>query len=339
MAKLGKEVRNKKHNIRRAFIIGTAVVGALALGVGVFAGVSASPIVIAMECALLGVGAGLAVGTAIVINKSHESLSVASNTKTAEKTLEEIKQLDKDLTSTHSREYRAKIIRKYANANLSLARVFGSSKFGVFRSNTGISDDDKAQQAAGLSAEIDALSLLRDIEPTENGKAKYSTKIQLANQKLTKLIEEEGVKMPPYKWTQTYSDVLPDVRVLDRRNEIACLTESTKTAYAGLIEESVVTANSKILDVIVRFNGASGLAPTFARAEDETQAEQIKSLLLKDVYDSLAGKSAEQIRAMFPLTIESKIVDKRTTQVLEFNADSYRSYSQLVSKFDSSKEA
>lgn len=329
MAKLGREVVNKKHRVRRAFVISAICVGVLAFVVGVIAATSASPILIAMEGAIIATAVGLGITAGIGVNKAYEKITVAKNTKNAEKSLEKIQEFNKDFSSTASKETRAKIVNKYAKANLKLAKTLGASKFGVFRSNTGIVDKSKAQQVAGLSTEIDSLAILRDVEQNVKKKAKYSKKIKIANSKLSKIVEDDGLSLPPYKWTKTLNDVLPSVSVVDRRTEIACLTENTKYAYASMFAYGDVKVDSKLLDVVVNFNSASGMASTYARAEDQSKAEDIKKLMLKDVCDSCKAKTPAQIRAMFPLSIESKIISKKTTEILSSTPETYMSFSEL----------
>ena len=151
MEKLGKEVENKRHRVRFGFIVSAIVVGTVAVAVGVVAATSASPILWAMEGAILATGTGLAITGGILVNKAHEKVVVETNTSKAEKALEKIESLNKDYSSTVSIDARAKIIKKYANANLKLAKTLGASKFGVFRSNTGIVDKNKAQTSRSLS--------------------------------------------------------------------------------------------------------------------------------------------------------------------------------------------
>ena len=338
MAKLGKEVENKKHKVRFGFIVSAIVFGVVAISVGAVAATSASPILWAMEGAILAAGAGLGVTAGIGISKAHEKVVVSINTSNAEKALQEIEKLNKDYSSTATREYRSKIVKKYANANLKLAKTLGASRFGVYRSNTGVLDKNKAQQVAGLSAEIDSLAILRDETQNLRKVEKYSKKIKLANEKISKIIEDDGLALPPYRWTKTYNDVLPTISVVDRRTEIACLTENTKYAYATMFGYTETKSDDKILDVVVNFNQTSGMAPTYARAEDQSKIEDIRKLMLKDVYEACKSKTVAQIRSMFPISVDCKLINKKTTDILNSKPLTYQSFTELEEDYNKSME-
>ena len=335
MDKLKKEVGNKKHNVRRAFIIATIVIAAAAVGVGAFAALSASPVLIAIEGAILAAGLGVGVGAGVAINKAHESVSVASSKKTASKSLKEIERLNKDKTSTYTKEYRAKVIRKYAKANLVLTRKLGATIYGVFHSNSGLT----SETATGLAHQIDAYTLLEDVAPSNAQQKKYARKRKLAESKLSKLEGADGVRSAPYKWTKSYDDVLPEVSVYDRRTEISCLTETARASYEGMFESDTTPSDNKILNILVHFNNACGIKPTYARAEDQTKEEEITKLLLKDVIDACASKTSAEVKAMFPIAIESKVINKKSTKILSDTAVTYNSLTELKEKMDPSRTA
>lgn len=324
MDKLKKEVGNKKHYIRRAFIaIGVGIVLAGA-AVGALTAFSASPLLIVLEGAVLFAGVGLVVEGGVAVNKIYEKAKIGANKKIASSSMEEIKELNQDRSSKYTKNYRAKVVKKFANANLGLAKAQGSSVFGIFHSNSGM----HSEKATQLLNEIDALTLLRDSAKTSHQERKYSKKIRLAQEKLTKITGGE-ILSTPYKWSKTYDNVLPDVSVIDRRTEIYCLTQIARDAYADLFQYSNEKANNRILNCMVHFNDTASIRPTMARAEDETKVSDVKSILLKDVVEACKTKSALEIKSMFPISLETKVIDKKTTKILGHNVLTFNSVEEI----------
>lgn len=316
MAKAIKEVSDKKHNVRRAFLISTIAVGILAAGAAAMAVFSASPILLAIDCAVLAVAAFTAVGSGVAINKLRDSSLVRKSKKQAKKSLEEIRELNNDKSSTYSQEYRAKVVRKFANANLTLCQRRGGTSFGVFHSSSGLSD----KRATEYINNIDAYSLLRDSAKTKGQQKKYSKKIELEERKLAKIIQEEGITTNLQRWTKSYDNVVRGVSVLDRRTEIACLTSTARDEYMGIFNNSNEVTDDKALNVVVKFNDSSNMRPTMARAEDQSKLAQIKEILLKDVVESCKGKTALEVKSMFPIVLETRIINKTSTKILNNDA-------------------
>lgn len=335
MAKENKELTDKKHKIRRAFIISAIAVGVLTLGVGAMAMFSASPILIAIDVAVLAAAAFALVGTGVAINKLHDSSAVSNSKKTAIKTLEQIKQLNADRSSSKSQEYRAKIVRKFANANLVLSKRRGGTISGVFHSSSGI----KNKKATEIINKIDAYTLLQETAKTKGEQKKYSKKIRLEEQKLSKIIEEEGVISSPYRWTKSYDNVVSGVSVLDRRTEIACLTSSARDEFAEMFKNSNEKTDVKALNIVLKFNESSNLTPTMVRAEDQTKLEELKEILLKDVVTACQSKTGLEVRSMFPITLEARIINKKTTKILNREVVTADSLTELKSLLEPERTA
>lgn len=333
MGKLKKEVGNKKHKFRRAFIaVGLGIVLAGA-AVGALTAFSATPLLIVLEGAVLFAGVGLVVEGGVAINKMKEKRTVSKNKKIASKALEEIKELNNDKTTSYSKNYRAKIIKKYANANLVLTRTLGSSNFGIFHSNSGLS----SEKATELLNEIDAYTLLRDSARTAYQERKYSKKLALAQEKLTKIAGED-IAVAPYKWSKTYDEALTGVSVIDRRTEIACLSQVARDSYIALFEDAEEKTNKKALNVMVHFNDTASMKPTVAKAEDETKVNEVKTILLKDVVEACKTKSQLEIKSMFPISLECKVINKDTTKILGQNVLNFKNLDEVKSVLETTTE-
>ncbi len=320
------ELGNKSHKIRRAFIISTICAGVLALGVGAMAGLAAKPILLAINGCLLAGAVGVSVGTGVAINKIYDTAAIKINKKKATKALEEIKQIEKDTSSKYSQAQRAKVLRKYAKANLVLTRKLGATIFGEYHTTSGM----KNKKGTELLNTIDALYILKDTATTDSARNKYAKKLQLAQSKLAKITAEEGIRTSKCKWTKSYENVLTGATALDRRTEIACLTSSARDAFKSLMENNEEVTDNKCINVTMSFNEASSIAPCIARAEDQTKMTAIKSILLQDAAIACQGKTPLEVRSMFPITIESKLIKKDSTKLVKRDVITVNSYSELV---------
>ena len=323
MAKNTQEVTDKKHRIRRVFIISTIVCAALTIGAGAIAIYSASPILLAIDCAVLACALFTMVGTGVSINKIRDNAIVARNKKTAKKSMEQIKALNKDNSTEYSRKYRAKVVKKFANANLKLCQRRGGTSFGVFKSSCGMQHEN----AAAIINQIDSYTLLRDVSTTNVNRKKYSKKLELQERKLAKIAEEECITQTLQRWTKSYDNVVDGVSVLDRRTEIACLTSKAKEEFAAMFENSNEKTDERAGYVIVKFN--SNVLPTMARIEDQTKLERVKEILLKDISEACKNKTALEVRGMFPITLEAKVINKTSTKILSRNTVTANNLTEL----------
>lgn len=328
MAKTKREVGNKSHKIRKSFIITTIALGVIAIGAGVFVSLTAMPMLVVLNSCLIGGALSIAVGVGVAANKTYDSARIAANKRTANKTLEKIKQLNKDKTTTYSEKYRAKIIKKYAKANLVLARKLGSTFVGEFHSTSGL----QKEKATQLVNEIDSFKLLEGA--SQRTKGKFSKKIELSNKKLTKLSPESTNPKP--RWTKSFDDVLPEVKVLDRRTEIACFTTTAREMFIKAVETENTNCETCV-NVIANFNKDSNITPCVARCQDKAKAEDLKEIIIKDILEVCKEKNNAQIKAMFPINIETRLVDKKTTKYVS-SALTFDSYAELASALDSGIE-
>ena len=322
---MSKELGKKTHKLRLAFIISTAVAVAVAVGAGVVALTAAKPILLAVNGCILAGALGVSVGTGVAINKIYDSASIKSNKKKATKALERIKTLETDKSSRYSREYRAKIIRKYAKANLVLTRRLGATIFGEYQTTSGL----KSRKGTQIINEIDAYTLLKDSASSDSQARRYSKKIALLQSQLSRISEEEGVKTSKFRWTKSYSGVLDGATALDRRTEISCLTPSARDEFRAIMEAGDEHTDSKCVNLFMTFGNASSMSPCIARAEDQTKAPQIREILVRDAYEATKGKSPIEIKSMFPITIETKLIKKDSTRLLKREVITITSYSEL----------
>lgn len=330
MAKTKREVGNKSHKLRKSFIISSIALGVIAIGAGVFVSFTAAPMLVVLNSCLIGGALCIAVGVGVAANKTYDSATISINKGRATSALKKIKELNKDKTSNYSENYRAKIVKKYAKANLVLARKLGASIFGEFHSTSGMVDEKATQ----LVNEIDSFTLLKDASK-ERGQKKFSKKISLAEKKLSKLSPENST--PKCKWTKGYSEVLSGVEVLDRRTEIACLTTTARDSFIKIVENENEEAKGTCVNVIVNFNSSSNITPCIARSQDKSKYEEIRELMIKDILEACKTKTNAQIKCMFPITIESRFVDKKSTKYVN-NTLTFDSYTELASALDKETE-
>lgn len=319
-----KELGNKSHKLRRTFIISTIATVALALSVGVFAGMAAKPILLAMNACLLVGSVGIMVGTGVALNKVYESVSVKINESRASNALEKIKEMEQDGSSKYSETARAKILRKYAKANLRLSRFRGATPFGEWHTTSGLNQSGTEQLNR-----IDAYNILKDTSTSARGAKKWSKKIRLAEGKLARVTTTEGTKSSKCKWTKSFENVVAGATVLDRRTEIACLTPYARDAFKTMMQSSSEAVDDKCITVFMTFNSASAITPCVARAEDQTKASAIREILIYDALEACKDKTPLEIRSMFPLTIETKLVNKKSTRLLSRDTITVASYADL----------
>ena len=141
-----REIDSKVHKLRRAFIISAISVGLLTLGVGIFAGITSKPVLLAVNCCLLAGAIGLTVGLGVAVNKLSDLASAKINSSIADKALQQIKEFDKDKTSIHSQAKRKRALIKYAKANLRLTKIYGATPFGELHATSGISNEKGAHR-------------------------------------------------------------------------------------------------------------------------------------------------------------------------------------------------
>lgn len=328
-----KEIGDKSHKLRRAFIITTIGVGILAIGAGVFAGLAAKPLILAMNACLLTGVACISVGTGVALNKGQNVASEKINKHKAKKALEKIKELDKDKSSKYSQKQRAKIVKKYAKANLAITRHRGATFFGEYHTTSGM-----GTKGTELINKIDAYTVLRDAAQTPTERKKYAKKLQLAESQLARVSEQEGTRTSKSRWTKSYEEAYEGATILDRRTEIACLTPAGRDAFRMVMEHANEPTDNKCVNVVVRYASGSGIAPSIARAEDQAKARTLREVLIYDTIEACKEKSQAEIKSMFPMIIEEKIINKDTTKLIgEPAVLKIDSYSELK-EMSSSKE-
>ena len=96
-----------------------------------------------------------------------------------------------------------------------------------------------------------------------------------------------------------------------------------------VMEKTAEKIDDKCVNVSMTFNENSGISPSIARAEDQTKASTIKDILVQDVYEACKTKNAPELRAMFPITIESKCINKKSTKLVKRDVLTIANYSEL----------
>lgn len=323
-----KEIGDKTHKLRRAFIITTIAVGVLAIGAGVFAGLAAKPLIVAMNACLLTGVVCISVGTGVALNKGQNVASEQINKQKAKKALEKIKELDKDKSSKYTQKQRAKIASKYAKANLAITKHRGATFFGEYHTTSGM-----GKKGTELINKIDAYTILRDTAQTPKNSRKYEKKLKLAESALAKVSEEEGIRTSKSRWTKSYEEAYEGATILDRRTEISCLTPAGRDAFRMVMEHASEPTDNKLVHVSVKYSTDSGIAPSIARAEDQTKAKTIRDILVYDTIEACKNKTQSEIKSMFPIVIEEKIINKNSTkcvgQPTVLKIDSYSELKEL----------
>ena len=311
-----KETGNKKHKVRRTFIV-TAIVTALAvIGGVVTTAFLPTPLLLLSEACFLTAGVTAVVGTGVGINAIYSSRSVAHNRKQSIKSLQQIAEGDLSL----SREQRVKIAKKYANANLRLCSLIGCPLCGKFHSVSGM---DTTARTEAFNA-LENLELLQALETTEKGRKKWEPKIAQKR----KIVASACMKSVPHRWTRSYDDFIDGVSIYDRRTEIGCLSPKTGEEFERLVE---LMPNTDELGATVSltFKPTCRTQQTYARVADPTLAPEVARLMLQDVLLACDGKTPAEIETMFPFVLRTHTIDKKSSTIKNVTPQVIRSLDQL----------
>lgn len=295
-----KEIIGRK-SIAKRVAIATAITIGVVAGVGMaIAGFAAAPLLGALEISLIGVASGVLVGTTVGVISTRTALKVKRSKAVATKSLDEIRALNADKSSTVNETNRAKICRKFAKANLYLAKKRGGYIFGELHCNCA----GRTIRQTQILNEIDAYTILQNSSSSQRERNKYAKKIEALNEKLLKMNTDESSSY--LKWTQSFDDVVEGVSVLDRRTEIVCMTENARKSFIDLAGTPTTKTTKVGSHISVKYSPASGMRKTFANVEDPTKVEKAQEILIKDVVDSLKGKTNLEIKNLFPIVLETK---------------------------------
>ena len=255
------------------------------------------------------------IGASVISHKFVEMKKISDNKKASMKNLQKIAENDPSL----SKNDRVKIVKKYAKANLKLCKLLGCPLCGKFHMVSGMSTDKKTE---ALNA-IDSLELLKALETTDAGKAKWDKKIK-DKRKITGTYSQNGAKV----WTKKYDEFIDGISIYDRRTEIVCLTDKTTREFEQMASD-VTTTDEIGASVTLTFKSTSRIQTTYARIADPEKQYEIKNLMLKDVYYACEGKTQQEIDAMFPIRVNSIAIDKKNANDKDKSQKFINSYSQL----------
>lgn len=309
MAKSEKEVGTKIHKLRRVLVAGLVMSGLAVVGVACYVLFANSVALAVANGLLVGCGFTLTFGSFVGIHKLVEGARVSVHKRSAGKALTKIKQLDKDVSTTYSSKYRAGILKKYAKAGLALSKIQGATIFGELTTTSGVQN----HKGAELVTQIDAYNILMSTETSSRRQKKYSKKITLLEEKLSKIATSEGVSDKKYRWARTYDSVVAGTSAVDRRTEISCLTETGKYMFQAL-NSAPQNSSSTWANVYMRFNHGSNISPCIARIEDATRVEDVKKIFMHDLYEACQTKSEYERALMFPVVIESKQLNAKNAK-------------------------
>lgn len=314
-----RETGNKKHKARRVAIVTGIITAVAAIGGIVATAAFATPLLLMSEICFAVAGVTLVVGSGIAINFAYSAKSKSSNRKASIKNLQKIAENDLSLSNADKR----KIVRKYARANLRLCKLIGCPLCGKYHSISGM---DQASKTEALNA-LENLELLQSLETTEAGRKKWDSKI-----KTKRKIVGTSCLRAPQRWTKTYDDFIDGISIYDRRTEIGCLSTRTTDEFAR-IAEIVPNTDELGASVVLNFKPTSRIQSTYARIADPTFVGEVSRLMLQDVYYACEGKTDAEISAMFPFTIHSHTLDKKTSGCKEdCKPRIIRTYAQLQSE-------
>lgn len=321
MSKTQKEIPDKKHKIRRAFL-GIAIgIGLVVAGAAGYVAISGATLYSVVEIAAMALGVGALVGGGVGMVAFATARSIAKNKKIATQSLNKIREYDRDKSSKVSERERAKVCRKYANANLRLCKLTNGTIYGLFKSLSGASE-----QETKILNEIEQYSILEQAAKNSRQQKKYAHKKEVLQGRLT----TRETKGRP--WTQVYNDVADGVQVFDRRTEICCKNEDTKMEF---IEKfgSPKGKSSKVGCIItMNFDEESSSNASYIATEEIEKTNLAKQLLIKDILEYFEDKTDIEVRSHFPITLETKKIDKDSTKVLKQELKTYYNLTELKSE-------
>lgn len=322
---MARETGNKKHKVRMTFIV-TAIVTAVATIGGVIATAAlGAPLMVLSELCFGVAGLSAVIGTSVGIHRLHEARVTSGSKKASMKNLQKIAENDPSLT----KDQRIKIVKKFAKSNLKLCKILGCPLCGKFHSVAGMGH---AKKTEALNA-LENLELLQSLETTQNGRKKWDAKIKSKSVLVAKNCLKSGVN----RWSKTYDNFIDGISIYDRRTEIGCLTTKTSAEFERLA--SIVPNTDEIgASVSISFFKNGRVPNTYARVADPTLVHDVAKIMLKDVYYACEGKSAQEIEAMFPFSIRTHTINKKTSDIENANSKFINTYADLENELGITQE-
>ena len=316
MAKKQTIIPTKKHKIRTA-VLGTAIgiVVALALTGATMVFTSIFPIAIEYAGIVLGVGAALGAGIGVIAGIT--AIRIMKNIRAANKALNKIREYSKDTSSKISTAKRVKACTKYAKANLKLCKLLGGTIYGSLRSQAG---NDKENT---IMHQIDQLSILEKTAKRTKTAKKYSKK----KENLINMLSGES----PYRKTGTrfYENVVDGVTIYDRRTEISCMSLDAKQKFLEEFNEPNGKSSKEGYRVSISFPSYSSASQIYANIEDVNKKVIAEKILLQDVINACYGKSEDDVKTFFPITLERMSLKRDTATASMEKSTSFNSLDEV----------
>lgn len=299
-----KEVGNKKHILTRIIVGALLVVGAGAISLAsVFAATTGIYITFA-ELALV-IAGGTAVGGIAMIAKGVKGLiSDKINKEVSINSINQIANVDRNNLQMEQ-SLRAKIVKKYAKANLKLCKSKGCPFVGKYISQ---SDFSKYSEIEAFN-DIENYEILKNLSTSVSQQKKYANKINKIKKNIPSL---EDIKPDKRKyWTKSYDNVVNNMKVYDRRLEIKSLSSDTITKFAKMTDVMELPDKGDMGGFInVAYNIKSGEKPTYVKIANTKYLSSMRDLMVSDVIKYC--EENEDATKLFPISIDVCEYDSKT---------------------------
>lgn len=320
-----KEVGNKKHILTRIIVGALLVVGAGAISLAsVFAFTTGIYITFA-ELALV-IAAGTTVGGVAMMAKGVKGLiSDKINKEVSINSINQIANIDRNNLQMEQSS-RAKLIKKYAKANLKLCKSKGCPFVGKFKAQSDFSKDKEIE----AFNDIENYEILKNLSTSTSQQKKYAKKINKIKSNIPSI---EDMKLDKRKyWTKSYDNVVNNMKVYDRRLEIKSLSTDTVTKFAKMTDVMDLPEKGDMGGFInVSYSTKSGERPTYVKIANTKYLPTMKDLMINDVIKYCENN--EDATKLFPLSIDVCEYDSKTR--VQHSTVIYDSLEELKSKDNS----
>ena len=247
------------------------------------------------------------------------------------KNLNIIAQNDRDADTSLTEKAKAKIVQKYANANIKLAKILGCPFVGRFLHISGLKKDSQ-NEAFNICENL-------HIEAGLSTSKRRTGKIERTIEKYSRKKSLRGTEpKTAHVWTKTYTNFVKDVPIPDRRIEVNSLSESTVEKFKALAEEMPLTKD--VGGCVQIFFGKSKEKQSYIRVADASYLDKSLELLLEDVKTACDENPAYR-NQLFPLSIVKISYGKKLAYSKETVTDEhgeFKNYDAFMAKYNSSEK-
>ena len=315
-----KEVGHKKHVLRRIFFAASIISAVAFAGAVIATSFLSTPAILLSS---IGIGVGCVSGAIALSafgNLAYSKVAEKRSKKASLNSIKQISEIDKDASSSMSKNKRIKIAKKFAKANLKLCKLVGCPFCGRYRSNSTLTEkeNEKFNKEQNEALLVD----IKNVERHEKGV--FKDKKFKSKQKLS----SESVRNRLQVWTKEYNNFLSDVAIKDKRIEIGWLCKSTTNDFANLVDDMPATEEIGGT-AVVSLEGTNPIKQTYARVSDERYLNGAREILLKDVYNACKDSPIEKVNTFFPFTIQERSLDEKTRITVK-DTQRIRSFSELL---------